>query len=218
MKSQSISPLVENLGEFAIDQIISDDYALLKDFPMLNSVINTALLYKSVRDRMFMKKLERFLKNMSSVEPSTKEKIRAFAKKSSADKVSEMVISVIDNSLSHEKPEILASVFLALVDSKVSTKDFEVIVEAIDRAYTTELISFLDAHIDIAMRDIHSLKRMNISSLIYTPLLTRVEPRRTEMKTTRVATGLVDLYSISRVGSEFFDAYHYGLSLRNTSG
>lgn len=178
MKSLGISPLVDNVGEVILDQFISDNYALLKDIPVFNTVLSTVSLCKNVSDAIFSKKLESFLKHMASVEPDTKKKIKDFAKNSSADKVSEMLITVIDNSLSHDKPEILAAVFLGLVDGKISVDDFKAVVESIDRAYTPELVSFLSTTVDIVNKDINSLKRMSISNLIYSPLLIRVEKTR----------------------------------------
>lgn len=130
--------------EFALDQLL--DEGLLKDFPVVGTAIKLAGLGKSIRDRLFLAKLQRFLSALPDVQAEEKEK---FQEKVQSDKdfrnrVGETLLLIIERLDSLEKPEMLAKTFAYFMKGKISESDFRRLASAIDLAFIDDL-KFLSA-------------------------------------------------------------------------
>jgi len=127
------------LLEFAIDQILED--GLLKDFPLVGTAIKLATVGKSIRDRLFLAKLQRFLVALPKIDPTKREKFQKQVQddKEFRNRVGETLLLVIERLDSLEKPEMLAKAFAYFVRGKISESDFRRLASAIDLAFVDDL-------------------------------------------------------------------------------
>jgi hypothetical protein len=119
---------LENLGidisELAIDSVLQD--GLLKDIPIVGTIINLSKFGANIHDRLFLKKLLSFLNKLESV-PSEKRKELIQNIESSKKyrmKVGEKLLYIIDTCEDYEISELVGLLFKAFTEEKVSYDDF----------------------------------------------------------------------------------------------
>lgn len=119
---------LENLGidisELAIDSVLQD--GLLKDIPIVGTIINLSKFGANVHDRLFLKKLLSFLNKLESV-PSDKRKELIKNIESSKKyrmKVGEKLLYIIDTCEDYEISELVGLLFKAFTEERVSYDDF----------------------------------------------------------------------------------------------
>lgn len=102
------------------------DEGILKEIPIIGSIINTTQGILHVRDRLFLKKLLAFL--LKSKDVNHKERARFVEKiensKEYRVKVGESLLNHIDKCNDWEESELLAVFFNACVQGQISYKDF----------------------------------------------------------------------------------------------
>jgi hypothetical protein len=119
---------LENLGidisELAIDNVLKD--GLLKDIPIVSTIINLSRLGANVHDRLFLKKLLSFLNKIESI-PSGKRKevIKNIeSSKKYRMKVGEKLLYIIDTCEDYEVSELVGFLFKAFIEEKITYDDF----------------------------------------------------------------------------------------------
>src|SRR5262245_36123802 len=82
--------------EFTIDQLLDD--GLLKDFPVVGTAIKLAGIGKSIRDRLFLAKLHRFLSALPQIKDEEKAKFQEEVQsdKNYRNRVGETILLVIE--------------------------------------------------------------------------------------------------------------------------
>lgn len=146
LKSIGLNDLANVIGdsaEAAIDAALSG--GLLKEIPVIASLVGLAKTGLAIRDRIFLKKLLRFLRTAAEVPDDERD---AFIDKISTDepfrrKVGETLIVVLDRLDHLDKAELVARVFNGYVQGAVDFPAFERLATAIDRAFMEDLTSLL---------------------------------------------------------------------------
>lgn len=137
--SGGAADLLTDWGELGLDQFL--DEGLLKDIPLLGSLVK---MYKSginVKEFLFSKKVEKFLKNLSGV---SEEEVNSFNEKiNSAPKfkarVAEHLTLLLDRIDDIEKAELLAKAFSGFIKSELNFDKFRRIARAIERCMINDL-------------------------------------------------------------------------------
>ncbi|HKP03005.1 MAG TPA: hypothetical protein VJU77_06515 [Chthoniobacterales bacterium] len=111
--------LASDLAEVAIDAVLDD--GLLKDIPIVGSLINLAKFAKSIPDRIFAAKVARFVSALSRIsKPNTQAFLVEIAGDSAKrSKLSEVLTLTIDRMDDLEKSEYIACVFMAYVEQMI---------------------------------------------------------------------------------------------------
>jgi len=127
--------LLEALG----DQVFDD--GLLKDIPILGTAVNLARLRKTIADRLFLKKVEKFLVSLSEVEETKKQKFydRLETDQRLREKTGEVIVLILNRFDDLEKPEILARVFRSYMNGIIGFNQFRQLASAVDIAYIEDL-------------------------------------------------------------------------------
>lgn len=127
--------LLEALG----DQVFDD--GLLKDIPILGTAVKIARLSKTIRDRIFLKKVKNFLVSLSEIEELEKQKLyrRLETDKRQREKIGEVIILIIDRFDDLEKPEILARIFISYIKEIITFDQFRKLASAVDLAFVEDL-------------------------------------------------------------------------------
>lgn len=144
--TDSKKEIIEGSGdilEYGIDFFTKNE--LIKEFPILGTVIKIGFTVKSISDRIFLKKIGRFLFHYNDIKE--KEKIKMVSKMledSSKKKAGEMLILLIDRFSDFDKPAYLAHCFIAYIDRKITLDNFIRLGTAIDLSYSPDLKNFLE--------------------------------------------------------------------------
>ncbi|GBE17011.1 hypothetical protein BMS3Abin15_00844 [bacterium BMS3Abin15] len=138
-----VGSIIENGIEISIDSIINEE--LLKEVPVVKSVVAISRGVLGVRDYLFLKKIIGFL---TEIEKGDLEKRKKFVEEiKNNDKVDEIgskLIEIIDKSIGEYKARIIGRLFVVfLKNEEVTQEDFFRLSEIVTSAYESDLKYFL---------------------------------------------------------------------------
>lgn len=141
--------LLTGWGEFALDQAL--DEGILKDIPLLGSLVKLYKTGENVREYLFSRKVEKFLRNLSKV---SDEEVKCFNDSIESDpefkaRVAEHLTLLLDRIDDIEKSELLAKAFSAFIKGQLDFDKFRRIARAIERCMIDDL------------REVHNFERAN---------------------------------------------------------
>ena len=154
LKESDLVGLTQEITELGIDSMLDD--GVLKDIPIIGAIVGTGKLAITIKDRLFLKKLVRFLLELkrtgieerndliSKIEASNKYKI----------KVGEQLMYYIDRCDDHLDAAYIAQLFCAFIKEKVSYDEFLKGSQIIQNIFNGDLEYFLNA--DISEFERHS--------------------------------------------------------------
>lgn len=129
--------------EYGLDFFIENE--AVKDFPVLGTAIKIGFTIKSISDKIFLKKVERFLFRFNEL--NAKEKydmiVNIKLEEKTRKKVGESLILLIDRFSDFDKPEILSHCFLAYLRGQLTLENFLRLGNAIDFSYSPDLREFI---------------------------------------------------------------------------
>ncbi|NTU50716.1 MAG: hypothetical protein HGA87_07595 [Desulfobulbaceae bacterium] len=133
------SDLLTEYTEIGLDNLISD--GLLKDIPVVNTIVALGKLGISIHDRLFVKKLLTFLVDFQAV--SYQDRV-AMVHKLESDpqygrKVGEHIVELLDRIESHMKPRMVSLVFKAYSSSIIDGVMLHRLNNAIERIPVMEV-------------------------------------------------------------------------------
>ena len=128
---------VSGLAEVGLDTILED--GILKEVPILSTAISIYKIGSSIAERHHLKKLVVFLDaiNNGIVDESKRmEYQQKFEEnKKFRNKELEYILVLIERYISYDKPQMLAKLFLAYLDNKITWMEFAKYAEIIDRLF-----------------------------------------------------------------------------------
>jgi hypothetical protein len=134
--------LVVEWAELGIDALMDD--GMLKDIPFFGSIVKICGVSKTIRDKLFVRKVWDFLRacpRFTEVEKET------FAQAhlndpEKAQRLGDAIVLILDKLDDLQKPEMLAKVFAALVRGSISLEAFRRLAAAIDIGFLADLQAF----------------------------------------------------------------------------
>lgn len=133
--SDEITGSVAEFAELGLDSILED--GLLKDIPLVSTVVSLFKIGKSIHERHCISKLAVFLNEINKgiadeeKRQEYRQKIREDEK--TRNKELEYVLVLIDRYISYDKPQMLAKLYLAYLDGVIVWEEFSMYAEVIDR-------------------------------------------------------------------------------------
>ena len=126
-------------GEIAVDSVLEE--GILKDIPVLSTIIR---LYKAgvgVKDVLFLKKVNRFLTRLQSIPEEERQK---FMDSMNADpkqkqRAGETLLMVLERLDDMEKPDLVAKAFVRFMREEIDLETLRRICLAIDRCFLSDL-------------------------------------------------------------------------------
>jgi len=130
---------LSDVAEIAIDSIIDD--GLLKDLPIIGSIVNISKATVSIRDKIFTKKILIFLKGLDSCPIKKREE---FLKKISTnlkkkEKLGETLIVILDRLNDMNKSVIIANLFKAFIEENLTYQEFTKISNIVSNVQLDDL-------------------------------------------------------------------------------
>ena len=126
---------ISNLAEVGLDSIMED--GLLKEVPILSTVVSLFKIGGNIKDRHNIKKLIAFLNEINNEiqnqEEREKYKKKFQKSKHFRDEELEYLLVIIDRYIGYEKTQMLAHLYLAYLDEKIDWNSFAEYSEIVDR-------------------------------------------------------------------------------------
>ncbi len=132
---------LEDLGEFAVDRVISD--GALRELPLVGIIVGIAKTGLAFRDYCFMKKILQFFVEMGTMDALERSRlvVRLEADSAFGRRAGEHIIALIDRLDDAPKTKLVARAFAAYAREQVDLRQLRRILYAIERM----LLSDLDA-------------------------------------------------------------------------
>jgi hypothetical protein len=144
IKSSDLGSLVQDYGELALDSVVRN--GLLKDFPVISSIVGVAKLAISIRDTLLVKKILHFLRELGDI---TDEERKRFLQEFEEDtkeqrKIGENLILLLDRLDNLEKPAMVAKLLKAYIKGEIRNYDeFTYYSAIVDRSPLLDLSALL---------------------------------------------------------------------------
>jgi hypothetical protein len=133
LRSDEAVSIAADALELGIDRALAD--GLLKDLPVVGTLVSISKIGLTVRDSLFIQKLLRFLRELNDVPPKERQRM---VEKLERDpgygrNVGEHLIEILEKIDSHRKPEMTARVFAAYVKGSIDIRTLHRLNNAIER-------------------------------------------------------------------------------------
>jgi len=143
--NEELTDIAKNLAEVGIDTFITE--GLLKDIPVVSTLIGIVKYAKSIPDFIFASKVNKFLSSLSSIE---QQKIDDFLNEIKEDKeknnkAGQIVIFNLDAANCLKKAEIIGLLFKAYIQGKLNFETFEEMCNIVNFVDTNDLITLIYA-------------------------------------------------------------------------
>lgn len=144
IKSSELGNLMQDFGEVALDRVVKD--GILRDIPVIGSIVGVAKAAISMRDTLLVKKLLYFLRELSD---TTEEERKNFLQEFEEDlkeqrRVGENLILLLDRLDDLDKPVLVAKLLKAFIRGKISRYDeFVYYSSIVDRMPMMDLSALL---------------------------------------------------------------------------
>lgn len=142
-ENQFLMAALEN-AEAIVDSIVENDLVLA--IPIVGTASRLLRGARDIRDRIFAAKLKKFLDDLDSVSDDAKVRIRRRLSENPDDarRVGETALLMVERASDLEKVHIIATLFLAFVEEKLTSSEFRRLSVAVDQAYLDDLEQFLE--------------------------------------------------------------------------
>ncbi|MDO6422746.1 hypothetical protein [Saccharophagus degradans] len=125
-------------SEIAIDCILDDEN--MERIPIVSTLTKGGKVVLSFRDRIFIKKVGRFLSEAENINPALIEKYYAELESDDAKyKVGEALLTMLDRIDDEEKARIVGYFFTKRVQGELSESWFRIMTNAIEKIYITDI-------------------------------------------------------------------------------
>lgn len=151
--SSEAKDLAADWAEVGLDASLKE--GVLKDAPIFGTVVKICALSKTIRDRLFLRKVWEFLRScptFNDVEQLgfVREHLEDSEK---AKRLSNAIVLILDRLDDTEKATMLAKVFAALVRKHIDYADFRRLSSGIDRAFIDDLKRLIAQPKDSELKD-----------------------------------------------------------------
>jgi len=145
IKNSDLKSLTVDYAELAVDSIMDD--GLLKDFPIVGSVIRTIKFGNSLNKYYAAKKLYKFLFELNSI--SEEKRIQKINEINSSKKyqssVGEMILELLDRIESDGKPEIIGKLFCAVIKEEISFQTYLRLAHIVNKIFYYDLVKLKES-------------------------------------------------------------------------
>jgi hypothetical protein len=210
IKDSDLQNVTVGIAEAFTYTIFSE--GVLKDIPILGTIVGLVKSSLNLKDRLFLKKILYFLANLNSIEQPVRHKLitKIDSSQDYKIKVGEKLLYIIDKCDDHISAELIGKLFSAVLKGKISYKEFLQGSEIIDRAFFSDLEMFLNDNLDNIQKVNkfnddpltefqHRLVNAGICALIVDPIIIRDQDDWKRSERYIVEGGKIGIY-ITEIG------------------
>jgi len=216
MTKQVRYELTGDVVEFVFDRMI--DTEILQDIPIIGTAVKLCTIGDTWRDKSFGKKVNTFLTALDEVPQKEREKFKESIKnnKIENEKLCEKILMSLENITDISKAEIIADLFIAYLDKKISPTDFRRCVDVVCNNFVDDIDVFTTTQ--VFHDEYRDLERIQIVSLISSPFIFEEEKDSMHSRKRNGHSGddleAPTIYSSTPLGDTFKKARIHGCKLR----
>jgi hypothetical protein len=134
--------VIQDLGELSIDSLLDD--GVLRDVPILGSLLSIGKTFGTVRDYILAKKLLSFLNELSGLSQAERDKLinKLEKDKEYEANIGEIIVDLLSRTDSDQKPILIAKAFKLYVQEKINYVELQRVNYAIERFQLCDLEEF----------------------------------------------------------------------------
>ncbi|MDN3656822.1 hypothetical protein QWZ08_14340 [Ferruginibacter paludis] len=137
--SSELTNLTSGITEVGIDGLLEN--GILKDLPIVSSIISATKIGIAIKERIFLKKVLSFLYQVKDIPINERQK---FIEKITGDdkyktKVGESLLLILDKLNDYTKAELIGKLFAASIKGEIDYNTFLKLSNIIDRCYVPDL-------------------------------------------------------------------------------
>lgn len=155
LKNSDLHNLAEGIGEITLDSLLEE--GVLKDLPIIGIISGLAKTALNIQDQLFLKKIIRFLTELSNTDP--KERNRLITKIDNSNefeiKVGEKLLYIIDKCDDHRSAEYVAKLFRAFLNEELDYSDFLRGSAIMQNIFRADLEFFINNRVEDLEKEIH---------------------------------------------------------------
>ena len=150
LESSIVGPLVKDglmdVAEYSIDEVINNE--IIKQIPIVKTVIGTIQTGVNVHDRLFLKKIVVFLVGINHILEKQRREVvdKIDSSKKYRMRVGEKLLYIIDKCDDYTNAENVAKLFSAMVKGDISYEQYLEASRIVSRISTNELDIFIESH------------------------------------------------------------------------
>ena len=165
------------LAEVLLDSAL--DVGVAREIPIIGTVLALSRASLAIRDRLFLNKLLHFLRELAAVPYEQREEMIRKVNESprSRVRVGEKLLYLIERCEDHQTSQILAVLFKAFVQERISYDEFLRLAHAVDRVLLADLIQFLNEDWDSSSEE-SAIAFLPSGLVELVPMCIRVEDQR----------------------------------------
>ena len=144
MKHELTYILTDN-AEVLLDQLIKNP--VLKEIPILGTTMNLIKGAISVRDKIYLSKIKRFLDNLGQITEHQRKLLIEESRKDNKRraKFGESLLTTIEQSDSLAKIDYISCAFESFLNSEINDEDLRLICHAIRTAFVDDLVTIVES-------------------------------------------------------------------------
>lgn len=166
ISEQNLGETLIDIAEISIDSILED--GLIRDIPILSTIVNITKTSVSIRDRIFAKKVLLFLKELDKCPIKTRknflESISLKPKKK--EKLGETLIIILERINDMQKPSIIANLFIAYMENDITYQDFTKISGIVGNVQLEDLLFLKNKNKPLNQLPIDNLEYLAMNGLM----------------------------------------------------
>jgi hypothetical protein len=211
LRSTNFQDIAIDISEITIDSLLKD--GILKDIPIVGTLIHLAKLGVNIRDILFLKKMVSFMSGLKEILPAERSKMinKIDDSKEYRVKVGEKLLYIIDSCNDYENSENVSRLFKAYLKEKITYNEFLSSSNVIERIESHDLKWFLkNTRESMGVEEVGNLISSGLFDLHYEQIDISVEDQddyeSSDRYKTRVNGGETYL-TISQVGEIILEVF-----------
>jgi|SRR5690554_2051846 len=148
LKDTDLHSMTIDLAETFSDTFLHD--GLLKDIPIIGTIVNLSKVAMNLKDRLLIKKLIYFLSELKEIDTEKRERLISQIDNSDKEKikVGEKLLYIVDACDDHISARYIAVLFKAFLNEKISYSEFIRCSSIIRRLIIEDLEKYIDTEIE----------------------------------------------------------------------
>lgn len=144
ISDSNLTNLTVDIIEAILDETLLEE-GILKEIPIISSILGINKSINSIQDYLFTKKILSFLTGLSNISPQKRnEAISKIDKDENYNQsVGSKLLYIIDNAQDHEIAKLISKLFVAFISEKLSYQEFCKSAQIINRIDYYDLLEFL---------------------------------------------------------------------------
>jgi hypothetical protein len=174
--NSDLQDVTVELAEISLDSLLKE--GILKEVPILSTIIAFSKTALNVQDHLFLKKIIHFISEIKTIPLKDRQKMIDEIDKSHKYKikVGEKLLYIIDKTEDHKSAEIIAKMFVGFLKGKMDYNNFLKGAAIINNISYDDLETFVNSpkKSDYLVEDVGDLLNSGLYNIIMEPLNIRV--------------------------------------------